>query len=335
MSVGERIRLEHGSGGALSRELVEEVIYPRFRGSGYPDLLDATEVAGVSRPVLTTDSFVVDPLFFPGGDIGKLAVYGSCNDLAVSGARPIALTLGAILEEGFAVRDLEAVLDSIVEACIAAEVSVVTGDTKVVPRGTGGGLYLNSAGLGTRITTVSLDASRIVAGDRCLVSGPMGAHGIAVLAAREGLPVGSAISSDCANLFPATRVLCDLGEDLRVMRDATRGGVSAVLNELVGSLDSGALLSEDAIPVDPDVSAVADTLGLNPLEIANEGLFVAVVSDTVAERAVALLGESGFPEAAIIGAMVADYPGRVVLETRIGGRRMVDTPRGLLLPRIC
>ena len=236
------IRLEHGSGGVLSRELVEDVIFPRLKSVSYPSLSDATEIAGVERMCMTTDTFVVDPIFFPGGDIGKLAVYGTCNDLAVSGARPKYLSLGFVIEEGFPVIDLKRLVDSITEAAGSAGVAVVTGDTKVVPEGRGGGIYINSCGIGEKVYPSTLGAPGIKAGDAVVLSGPIGAHGMAILAMRESLPVGKNLLSDCANLFPLCSDLYDLGQDLRVMRDATRGGVAAVLNELVSELSFGILV---------------------------------------------------------------------------------------------
>lgn len=353
---GEMIRLEHGSGGALSRELIEEIIYPRFRSGSYAELSDATAIdlgamaetpdvpaepeqaAGSSFPGLfmTTDSFVVDPLFFPGGDIGSLAVNGTCNDLAVSGARPRFLSCALILEEGLRIDDLIRVLDSAAEAASAAEVRVVTGDTKVVPAGKGGGLYINTCGVGVRVARGALDASHIRPGDRVIVTAPIGAHGITVLAARERLSVGGSLKSDCANLFPVCHSLYSLEDELRFLRDATRGGVAAVLNEIASGRDFGLVLREADIPVEPDVAAVAKLLGLQPIEIANEGVAVAIVSAGAADEAIsALHGLDLGNRAAVIGAVTDTDPGRVVMETRIGGRRIVDLPRGLLLPRIC
>lgn len=336
MSGDATIRLEHGSGGALSRDLVDELIFPRFRGANYRRLSDATVVEGITRPCFTTDSFVVDPPFFPGSDIGRLAVFGTCNDLAVSGARPVAISLGVILEEGFAVGDFERVLDSVAGACEEAGVGVVTGDTKVVPRGSGGGIYLNTAGLGEMTCAASLDPAGMEVGDRLILSGPIGSHGIAVLAAREGLPVGRTVVSDCANLFPACDRLYALGDHLKIMRDATRGGVAAVTNELVEDTELSFSIDEASTPVQGEVAAAAGTLGLSPLEIANEGVFLAVVSADRADEAIMLLREvAPCDSARIVGEVRKEPAGRVVLETRIGGRRLVDYPRGLLLPRIC
>ena len=332
----ERIRLEHGSGGVLSRELIEEIIYPALKNAAYTSLTDGTDISCSESMCMTTDTYVVDPLFFPGGDIGKLAVFGTCNDLAVSGAKPKYLSLGFVLEEGFPVTDFKRILGSIAAAAREASVAIVTGDTKVVPSGKGGGIYINSAGIGEKRIDGKLDPLEFRPGDKIVLSGPVGAHGITVLGAREKLPVGESLRSDCANLYPLCEELFALGGSLKFIRDATRGGVAAVLNEIVTGLPLGMVIREADIPANPDVEAAADILGLNPLEVANEGVFVAVVSAEAAAGAVERLStyEEG-KNAAIIGSVVDDHQGKVIMETRIGGRRMLDLPRGLLLPRIC
>jgi hydrogenase expression/formation protein HypE len=328
--------LEHGSGGALSRWLTETVIYPFFRGEQYAELSDASPFRLDGGGLLTTDTYVVDPPFFPGGDIGRLAVFGTCNDLAVCGATPLALSLGLVLEEGFPLADLRRVLASVRAASDQAGVQVITGDTKVVPAGKGGGIYLNTAGVGRAAPGLSLSPARMRAGDRVLVSAPVGAHGLAVLAARESLPVGSGLLSDCADLHPLCAELGALGPALRCMRDATRGGVAAILNELAGACGLGLDLVEQDIPVEGIVAAAAGLLGLNPLEIANEGVLVAVVDGGAAERALGILRAHPLgAKARDVGGVTAANPGRVLLETSIGGRRWLDMPRGLLLPRIC
>jgi hydrogenase expression/formation protein HypE len=330
------VRIEHGSGGALSRELVEELIYPRLRTEAFSELSDATAIEPGSDLLMTTDGYVVDPPFFPGGDIGSLAVFGTCNDLAVSGAEAVSLALGVILEEGYPLESLERVIAAVAEASRYAHVRVVTGDTKVVPSGKGGGIFLTTTGIGKRIFPHPLMPRRIIPGDRVIVSGPLGAHGLAILAAREGLPVGSDLKSDAAPLLPLCRELFGLGTDLRFMRDATRGGIAAVLNEMVQNAPWGILAEEKAFPVDPDVRAAADILGLNPLEIANEGVMVAAVSQSAAEKALSRLKAHALGRhASIVGTVTRDRPAAVMLTTGIGGRRILDFPRGLLLPRIC
>lgn len=333
--MSERITLEHGSGGALSRELTEQVIYPYFRGQDYPELVDAGSFSLAGPALLTTDSYVVDPPFFPGGDIGRLAVFGTCNDLAVCGAAPLVLTLALVLEEGFPIAELHRVLHSVRTAADEADVRVITGDTKVVPAGKGGGIYINTSGVGRATPGLELSPARIRAGDRVLVSAAVGAHGLAVLAARESLAIGTTLHSDCANLHPLCAGLAELGPALRCMRDATRGGVAAVLNELAAA-GLGMEVLEDAFPIRPTVATAANLLGLNPLEIANEGVLVAVVAAGAEAQALRIL--RGHPlgrEACGVGAAVAAQRGKVVMETTIGGRRYLDMPRGLLLPRIC
>jgi len=330
------IRLEHGSGGALARELVERVIYPFFRGESYSELSDAAPLLLAGPGRITTDTYVVDPPFFPGGNIGRLAVIGTCNDLAVSGARPRCLTLGLVIEEGFALALLRAALEAAAGAAAEAEVPIVAGDTKVVPAGKGGGLFVNTTAVGELQFPPGVSVHRIEPGDRVLVSGPVGAHGISVLAARERLSIGADIRSDCALLYPLCSSLFELGEDLRFLRDATRGGLAAVLNEIAREGRFGLQVSEGEVPVDPGVASVSDLLGLDPLEIANEGVFVAVVAARSAARAIAALRSHELgAHAAVIGEVTAGVGGRVVLETRVGGKRMLDFPRGILLPRIC
>jgi hydrogenase expression/formation protein HypE len=334
----ELIRLEHGSGGELSRKLVEEVIHPYVRCPASADLPDAARLDLAGPIAVTTDSYVVDPPFFPGSDIGRLAVFGTCNDLAVSGARPRALTLALVLEEGLPIAVLRRVLASVKAAAAEAGVEVVTGDTKVVGRASperDPGLYLNTAGVG-EIIFEPLGRSVVRPGDRLIISGPLGAHGVAVLAARENLSAAAGIRSDCALLWPLAERLFSLGPAVRFLRDATRGGLAAIANELCRGAGFGITVREAALPSDPDLTAVLDLLGLDALEVANEGVLVAVVAGDAAEAAVALLrGHPTGARAVIAGEVTASGLGRVVLETRIGGLRLVDFPRGLLLPRIC
>jgi len=338
----ELIRLEHGSGGELSRRLVEEVIHPYLRCEASIELPDAARLALAGPLAFTTDGYVVDPPFFPGGDIGRLSVFGTCNDLAVSGARARALSQAIVLEEGLPIAALHRVLASVRDAAAQAGVDVVTGDTKVVGRGVlasgsgrDPGLSLTTAGVG-EVVFPSLGPSRVLPGDRLIVSGPPGAHGVAVLAAREKLSLAAGITSDCALLWPLAERLFGLGPVVRFLRDATRGGLAAVTNELCKGRSFGVTVLERDVPADPDVAAVLDLLGLDPLEVANEGVLVAVVAAEAAGEAVSLLrGHPTGARAAVAGEVTAGGPGRVVLETRIGGRRLVDFPRGLLLPRIC
>jgi hydrogenase expression/formation protein HypE len=331
------VLLEHGSGGALSRQLLEDLLYPRVHNPDYPALTDATMIRTPGPGCFfTTDTYTVQPYIFPGGDIGKLAVYGTCNDLAVSGGRPRYLSVGMVLEEGLPLNDLAVLADSIRAASEETGVSVVTGDTKVVPRGKGGGIYINTGGIGEPAAPHPLGLHRIVPRDRVIVSGPVGTHGIALLAARENLDTGATLSSDAASLYPLCEKLYTLEGDLRFMRDATRGGIAAVCNEIVSGRRMGMDLEEEDFPILPEVRSLARILGLNPLEVANEGVLVAVVAETAEERALSLLGSLGLGErAACVGEITEENPGRVILTTPVGGRRILGFPRGLLLPRIC
>jgi hydrogenase expression/formation protein HypE len=332
----EEIKLEHGSGGALSRQLIDDLIFPLMKSGKYTELSDATSFRLEGEGFITTDSYVIDPLRFPGGDIGTLAVFGTCNDLSVAGAVPRYLSLSLILEEGLPLKTLKEILESAVRSAGEAKVAVVTGDTKVVPKGRGGGMYINTTGLGERVFQHPITPQRISPRDAVLVSGPVGSHGIAVLAAREKLSVGSSLRSDCAFLHPLCRRLFDFGEEVKFIRDATRGGAAAILNEICRNMPFGITAHEAEFPVEEEVSTVADLLGLNPLEVANEGVIIAVVSQRAAEKACRALRSNPLgKKAAVVGEITQSHPGQVILETRIGGRRVMDFPRGLLLPRIC
>jgi hydrogenase expression/formation protein HypE len=330
------IRLEHGSGGALSRELIESIIHPIFAGEAYPELTDAGPVEVGSDFLMTTDGYVVDPPFFPGGDIGKLSIFGTCNDLAVCGAKPVCLSLALVIEEGFPIDDVKTILQSAAAAAREANTRVVTGDTKVVPRGKGGGIFVTTSGVGRRVFPHVLSPARIREGDAVIISAPLGAHGLTVLAARESLPVAGALHSDLAFLYPPVSRLFHLADALHFLRDATRGGAAAVLNEAVNGTALGIEVEEALFPVSDDVRTVADLLGLNPLEIANEGVFVAFVEGGAESQALA--GLHGHPlgaKARCVGHVSRGEAGRVIMTTRVGGRRIMDLPRGLLLPRIC
>lgn len=331
------VQLEHGSGGALSRELVENLLYPRIKNPDYPALTDASLI-GITGTAcyFTTDTYTVQPYIFPGGDIGSLAVYGTVNDLAVCGGRPKYLSVGLVLEEGLPLSDLETIVDSIRAASEETQVNVVTGDTKVVPRGKGGGIYINTSGIGEPAAVPPLGCERIVSGDRVIVSGPVGTHGIALLAARENLNPRLELYSDAASLFPLCEKLYGLRQDIRFMRDATRGGIAAVCNEMVSGREIGIDLEEETFPLLPEVRSLARILGLNPLEVANEGVLIAVVSPGAEEEALARLRSLPLGgRAACVGRVSEENPGRVVLTTAVGGRRILGNPRGLLLPRIC
>ncbi len=328
------ITLDYGSGGKKTSQLIEGLLLPALDNPALRELGDGAVLPGAERLVFSTDSFVVDPIFFPGGDIGKLSVCGTVNDLAVCGAEPKYLSCAFIIEEGFAAEDLARVVASIRAAADAAGVAVVTGDTKVVERGRGDKLYVNTAGIGF-LKYPGLSPRAIRPGDRVLVSGTVGDHGTAVMLVRSGMMQGD-IHSDCAPLNELCRALLSSGAAVRVLRDPTRGGVATTLNEFVEGTALGIELTEASIPVRGEVQAACDMLGLDALYCANEGKLLAVVAPGDEARALAALQsvDTG-REAAIIGTVTADYPGRVVMDTAFGGRRILQKLTGAQLPRIC
>jgi hydrogenase expression/formation protein HypE len=317
------------------RELIEEVFARHLSNPLLNVQADAASLPAMEGVVMmTTDGFTVQPLEFPGGSIGSLAIHGTVNDLAVSGATPLYLTLNAFIEEGFDVAMLERIIASLAEAARAANVVVVAGDTKVVRRGEGGGLYLATTGIGVRPTHLHLALDRVRAGDAILVSGPVGDHGIAVLLAREQFGLSGELQSDAASVFPLTQALLSL-QGLRFMRDPTRGGVATVMHEICRATRLQIILQQQAIPVREQVASVCEMLGYDPMFLACEGRVVAIVDSAQAEAALALWRE--LPqgrEAAIIG-HVAEGRGQVVLETELGGRRTLEELEDDPLPRIC
>jgi hydrogenase expression/formation protein HypE len=332
-----RITLAHGEGAAFSRQLIREQILSRLGNPLLDPLGDAALLPSLAgRPVLTTDSFVVTPLFFPGGDIGRLAVLGTVNDLAVSGARPRWLSLALILEEGLPLETLDRLLDSVAAAAQEADVLVATGDTKVVPHGAADQIFVTTTGLGELLEPAPPGPAAIVPGDELIVSGPIGRHGIAVLAAREQLGLDPPPVSDCANLFPSVQALRVAHVPLRAMRDATRGGVAAVLHEWAATCGATLEIVESHVPVSSDVRGACELLGLDPLTIACEGTMVLAVpagSGPAAIAALQCLPESS--QAAVIG-RATEFSGLPVGIRRLMGRlQPLDAPSGLLLPRIC
>jgi len=335
------VTLAHGGGGSAMRDLIDEIFVASF--SDVPAALEdqarldlAALAAAGDRLAFTTDSFVVDPLFFPGGDIGKLAVCGTINDLAVGAARPVALSCAVIVEEGLAVETLRAVARSMAETARAAGVPIVTGDTKVVARGACDKLFVTTTGIGVVRAGVDTGIGRARPGDVVLVNGRLGDHGAAILNARGDLALETAIESDCAALHELVDALVTAVPEVRAMRDATRGGLAAVLNELAEASGAGVRIRELDTPVHPEVQGFCEILGLDPLYLANEGKLVAVVPAARADAALAAL--RGHPlgrGAAAIGTVTAGRPGRVVMETRFGGERIVDMLVGDQLPRIC
>ena len=334
----ERVTMAHGAGGKASRKLVEGVFVPAFANATLAGLNDAAVIdVGNARIAVTTDSFVVTPIRFPGGSIGELAVNGTVNDLAVSGARPIALTAGFILEEGVAADVVRHEAGAMAAAAVAAGVAIVAGDTKVVERGKADGMYITTTGVGVIDDRATLDAQSVRPGDRVIVSGPIGDHGVAIMLARGGLDIDADVSSDTAPLWPAVdALLAACGGSVRWMRDATRGGVATVLNELALTTEVSILIDEHAVPIQPAVAASCELLGIDPLYVANEGRFVAVVAPEQALTAVAALQSVAVGSgAAVIGEIGIDPPGRVLGRTVFGGHRMIDMLVGDPLPRIC
>lgn len=334
----ERVQLGHGSGGKLSARLLKDRFLPHLGNPFLGQLSDGAVVPlGGVEAVLSTDTFVVSPLEFPGGDIGMLAVHGTINDVAMMGARPCYLTAGFVLEEGLPLDLLERIVRSMAEAARSVGVPLVAGDTKVVERGKADGLYINTTGLGLLDPAFRPGPDRARPGDVILVSGELGRHGMAIMAAREGLAFESAITSDTANLVPLVERLKAAGGDgIRVLRDPTRGGLASALNEIAQASKVGMRLVEDRIPVPVEVAAACEILGLDPMYVANEGVLTAIVApDKAAAALEALRGHPTGAGARQIGVVTPDHPGYVLLETRIGGTRVVDLLPGDQLPRIC
>ena len=330
---GGLIELAHGGGGLLTRRLIDDLFRPAF-GQRPDDLTHdgaVLDIAG-AKLAFTTDAFVVRPLFFPGGDIGSLAVNGAVNDLAMCGAEPLYLSVGFILEEGFAIDDLKRVVHSMKTAAAQTGAQLVTGDTKVVERGRGDGLFVNTSGVGRIVAPQPIAPRRVRPGDAVIVSGDIGRHGVAVMAVREDLDFETTIVSDCAPLWTPVRDLLRAGVDIHCLRDLTRGGLATALIEIARDGEASIVLDERAIPVSDPVRGACEILGLDPLYVANEGRFVALVPDEAAEAALAVL--SAHRDAARIGRVEAGAGGDVTLRT-IGGRRPLDLLTGDQLPRIC
>ena len=331
----ERILMSHGGGGKLARELIERELLPVLSDETLAELGDSAHVTGADRLAFTTDSYVVQPIFFPGGDIGRLAVCGTVNDLAVSGAEPLYVSLSMILEEGLPLDDLRTIVRSVKAAADEAGARIVCGDTQVVEHGSADGIYLTTSGLGRVPNGVELSPRHIRPGDVVLVSGTLGDHAIAVMSAREGIEFRTEVTSDVQPVNDLASVLLSSAE-VRCMRDPTRGGAAGILNELAGAAGVSIELDEKAIPVSRGVRSACDVLGLDPLYAANEGKIVAAVSPDTAEDALqAWRSHPRGRDAAVIGRVGQDHPGRLTMRTLAGGRRIVDMPMGEQLPRIC
>ena len=332
------ILLGHGSGGRLSHQLLDEMIIPTLCGTAPAGQNDAALLDAVAgRLAYTTDSFVVDPIFFPGGTIGSLAVHGTVNDLAMMGALPLWLSVGLILEEGFSKADLKTILDDMRQAADSCGVLIVTGDTKVVPRGKADKIFITTSGIGVIEHIIAIHGANARAGDAIIINGTIGDHGIAVMAGREGLKLGTDICSDSAALNGLVAdIIAEAGESLHVLRDPTRGGVATTIKEIAGQSAVSITLIEEALPVNPAVRGVCSILGLDPLFVANEGKLLAFVAANAVERVLACIRKHPLgQQAAIIGHVSAGDAGRVRMETAIGGLRAVEMLAGEQLPRIC
>jgi hydrogenase expression/formation protein HypE len=337
MKKDETILLDHGSGGRASHELVTQVFLPEFKNALLESLEDSAvfEIGG-ARLAFSTDSYTVDPIFFPGGDIGSLAVHGTVNDVSMRGAKPLYLSVGYIIEEGFPMKDLERIISSMKEAAEAAGVQIVAGDTKVVNRGCADKIFINTAGIGVVKKDVDISGKNAKVGDAVLVSGTMGDHGVTILSMREGLTFEAPIQSDSAPLNGLVEAMMAVSQGIRVMRDPTRGGLATTLNEIALQSKVGIELVEDRIPLREGVEGACELLGLDPLYLANEGKLIAVVAPEDSEKVLACMKANPYGrDAAVIGRIVADNPGRVFMKTVIGGTRILDMLAGEQLPRIC
>jgi len=332
------VLLAHGGGGRLTQMLIERMFIPAFDNPALSMLHDGAvlELGGM-RLAFSTDSFVVSPLFFPGGDIGSLAVHGTVNDLAMCGARPVCLSTGFVLEEGLPMEDLWRVVQSMQRAAQAVGVPIVTGDTKVVDRGKGDGVFINTSGLGLIPAGVHISPRRARPGDLVLINGAIAVHGIAIMSVREGLEFETALASDSAPLHDLVgRILDVAGDQVHVLRDPTRGGLASALNEIATQAEVGIRLEETRIPIGEEVRGACEILGLDPLYVANEGKCLAILAREAAEPVLAAMRAHPLGgQAAIIGEVIADHPRKVYMRSRIGGMRIVDVLSGEQLPRIC
>lgn len=331
------IVMGHGGGGKLSSELIRHMFVPVFEDEALAELADAAVLdLPAGRVAFSTDSFVVRPRFFPGGNIGELAINGTINDIATTGARPFAISVGLILEEGLALAELGVIIDSMAAAAKRAGVRLVTGDTKVVDRGHGDGVYINTTGIGVLGEGVDIHPKRARSGDSVLVTGTIGDHGMAIMSVREGLGFESEIVSDTAPLHGVVAALLEAAIDVHVVRDPTRGGLAASLNEIAMVAGVGIELDETSVPVRRPVASACEMLGMDPMHVANEGKYVVIVPGESEQRALEVMRGCEFGErSAVVGRVVERHPGMVVARTALGAHRVVDTLTGEQLPRIC
>lgn len=332
----DRILLAHGSGGKLSHDLIEKSFVSALGNPILNKLDDSAVFELCGKLAFTTDSYTVSPIFFPGGDIGKLAVCGTVNDLAMSGATPLYLSLSFIIEEGLLTNELEQIVNSICQAVSEAKVHIITGDTKVVNHGAADKLFINTSGVGIVPAGVDISGANAQPGDKVILSGSLGEHGIAILSKRQGLEFNVPVESDCAPLNRLVAEMLAVSTDLHCLRDPTRGGLATTLNEFAQQSNVGIRIEEDTLPVNEAVQAACELLGFDPLHIANEGKLVAVVASSDADKVLAKMRQNRYgAEAGIIGEIVEEHPGRVIMKTHLGSSRIVDMPVGELLPRIC
>ena len=334
--VSDKITLAHGAGGKLSQELMEEVILPAYGNPLLNEMHDGAAVNMSGHVAFTTDSYVVQPLFFAGGNIGKLAVCGTVNDLSMTGAIPRYLSAGLILEEGFPVADLKRILATMRQMADEAGIYIVTGDTKVVDKGKADGIFINTAGIGDIIPGTHISPKNVKPGMKVILSGYIGDHAASIMAGRHDLALPESVRTDCAPLNSLTQAMLTAAPDIAVLRDPTRGGVAAVLNEIAEASNCGVLIDEEQIPIHPEVQGVCDILGFDPLYLANEGKCVAFVPADKADKVLAVMKANKYgKDARIIGETTEEAGGQVGMRTAIGGIRVVDMPLGNIVPRIC
>jgi hydrogenase expression/formation protein HypE len=333
----KNVLLAHGGGGKLSHQLIKDMFASQFKNELLDPLHDGALLSlGGARIAFSTDSYVINPIFFPGGDIGKLAVNGTVNDLAMCGARPLYLSAAFIIEEGLSMDDLWRIVCSMESAAKAAGVQLVTGDTKVVDRGKGDKIFITTSGIGIIPDSVEINPQKATRGDKIILSGTIADHGIAIMSVREGLEFETQLESDCAPLNGLVETMFSASKEIHVLRDPTRGGVASVLNEIAESATIGITISEESIPLSEEVSGACEILGFDPLYVANEGKLLAFVSPAAADAVLAAMRSHPLGKnAVLIGEVVADHPGTVIMKTQIGGSRVVDMLSGEQLPRIC
>lgn len=334
--MSDKILLAHGSGSKLSHDLIDRILTPPIDNPILARMDDSAVFQLGGKLAFTTDSYVVNPIFFPGGDIGRLAVCGTVNDLSMSGANPLYLSLALIIEEGLELDELRRVIESVRDTAAEAGVQIVTGDTKVVNRGKADRLFINTAGIGLVDESLDISGANARPGDKIILSGSIGEHGVAVMSRREGLHFKVPVDSDCAPLNRLVSDMLAVSRNIHSLRDPTRGGLASTLNEFAHQSGTGMVIEEEKIPLHEGVRGVCELLGLDPLYIANEGKLVAIVDPADAEKVLAAMKKNRYAgQAAIIGQVTAEHRGRVLMKTRIGASRIIDLPAGEILPRIC